>query len=299
MPWTDMGTTDADIRHLADNAGIKNPALKQPSTSSGFTGLSVAVAAAEAARFRQMELPSLTLAVEGFGKVGSAVAKELHSMGVKLVAFSTSRGAVYERDGFNVDHLLKLYKEVGSDVVNAVAEGEKMDKAKLLELEVDILSPCAGPFSINKSNAGRIAARIVCPGANLPFSPEVQRALRERGVLCIPDFVANSGGVMGASMDSAGAGTEFTRQFINTRFARKVGELIRTADREGATMDDCARKLALQGFSRAKARGERSRAWMGLLAFLPHLYWSGLIPRALLRAASTRYFEKAVLLPNA
>jgi glutamate dehydrogenase (NAD(P)+) len=82
MPWTDMGTTDADIRHLADSAGIKNPAMRRPSTSSEFTGLSVAVAAAEAAHFRQMDLSGSTLAIEGFGKVGTAVARELQSMGV-------------------------------------------------------------------------------------------------------------------------------------------------------------------------------------------------------------------------
>lgn len=298
MPWTDMGTTDADIRHLAESAGIKDPGLKRPSTSSGFTGLSVAIAAAEAARFRQMDLSGLTLAIEGFGKVGTAVARELQIMGVRLVALSTSKGAVYSRDGFDVDQLLKLYGEAGSDLVDAVGEGEKIDKAKLLEIDVDILSPCAGPFSINESNVCRVAARIVSPGANLPFSPEVQRALHERGILCIPDFVANAGGVMGASMDSAGAGAEFTRQFITTRFAERVRDLIRTADRKGVTLDDCARELALQNFSRAKTRGEKSRVWLGILAFVPHLYSRGLIPRTLLRSAFTRYFERAVLLPN-
>ena len=298
MPWTDMGTTDADIRHLAESAGVRDPGLKRPSTSSGFTGLSVAMAAAEAARSRQTDLSGLTLAIEGFGKVGSAVARELQPMGVKLVALSTSRGAVYARDGFDVGQLLKLYGEVGSNVVNVVRQGEQIDKAKLLELDVDILSPCAGPFSINESNVGRIAARIVSPGANLPFTTEVQRTLHKRGILCIPDFVANAGGVMGASMDSVGAGSEFTRQFINTRFARKVGDLIRTANREGAALDDCARGLALQSFSRAKARGEKSRVWLGMLAFVPYLHSRGLIPKALVISAFTRYFERAVLLPS-
>lgn len=299
MPWTDMGTTDADIRTLAQSAGIKDPGLSRPSSSGGFTGLSVAVAAVEAARFRQMGLSGLTLAVEGFGKVGSAVARELLPMGVKLVALSTSRGAVYSKDGFDIDHLLKLGAESGSNLVNTVERGELIEKAKLLELDVDILSPCAGPFSINESNAGRIAARIVSPGANLPFSSEVQRTLHDRGVLCIPDYVANAGGVLAASMDSAGAGGEFTRRFITTRFAHRVSDLIRTANREGITLDDCARRLAANNFSRAKAKGEKSRVWLGILAFAPHLYSRGLIPRTLLRAAFTRYFERAVLLPNA
>ena len=298
MPWTDMGTTDADIRHLAESAGVRDPGLKRPSTSSGFTGLSVAIAAAEAARSRQMSLSGLTLAVEGFGKVGSAVAKELQPMGVKLIALSTSRGAVYKRDGFDVDQLLKLYGEVGSNVVNAVGQGEKIEIARLLELDVDILSPCAGPFSINESNVSRIAAKIVSPGANLPFTAEVQHTLRERGILCIPDFVANAGGVMGASMDSAGVGTDFTRRFVTARFAERVNGLIRTADREGATLDDCARQLALRNFSRAKTRGEKSRVWLGVLAFIPYLNSKGLIPRPLVRSAFTRYFERAVLLPS-
>lgn len=297
MPWTDMGTTDADIRHLAESAGVRDPGLKRPSTSSGFTGLSVAIAAAEAARSRQMDLSGLTLAIEGFGKVGSSVARELQSMGVKLVALSTSRGAVRKSDGFEVDQLLKLYGEAGSNVVNIVGQGENIEKAKLLELDVDILSPCAGPFSINQSNVSRIAARVVSPGANLPFAAGVQRTLHERGVLCIPDFVANAGGVMGASMDSAGVRADFTRRFITTRFAEKVSGLIKTANREGTPLDDCARALALQSFSRSKTRGEKSRAWLGMLAFVPYLHSRGLIPGALVRSAFTRYFERSVLLP--
>jgi glutamate dehydrogenase (NAD(P)+) len=295
VPWSDMGTTGEDIARLLRAAGVEMPPTVNTGRSSIFTGLTVAVAAAEAARYRRMDLASLTLAIEGFGKVGTAAALEYRSMGVRLVAISTSKGAVYKQDGFDIDQLLSLYKSVGSNVVEALREGDRIDKAKLLELNVDILSPCAGPYSITAENAARVSAKIVSPGANLPLDLEAERILLEKGIMYVPDFVSNVGGVLGATMESSGLEDDFIRQFITTRFARSVSEAIEASHHEGVPLSDYARRVAMQRFSQVKRRGERSRAWLGILALGPYLYGKGLIPRSPVRFVSQRFYEKAVL----
>ncbi len=295
MPWSDMGTTGKDIERLLRAAGIEKPLLQNTGRSSIFTGLSVAIAAAEAARHKRMNLAGLTLAIEGFGKVGTAAALELRSMGIRLVAISTSKGAIYKPDGFDVDQLIDLYKSRGSNMVEAVSEGDRIDKEKLLELDVDILSPCAGPHSITVQNAAKVSAKIVSPGANMPLDSEAERTLFEKGILYIPNFVSNVGGVIGATMESSGIEEGFIRRFITTRFARRVSEAIEASSQDGILLSDCARQAAMRRFLQVKRKGERRRAWLGFLALAPYFYRKGLIPRSSVRSVSQRYFEKAVL----
>jgi len=290
-----MGTTGKDIERLLRAAGIEKPLLQNTGRSSIFTGLSVAIAAAEAARHKRMNLAGLTLAIEGFGKVGTAAALELRSMGIRLVAISTSKGAIYKPDGFDVDQLIDLYKSRGSNMVEAVSEGDRIDKEKLLELDVDILSPCAGPHSITVQNAAKVSAKIVSPGANMPLDSEAERTLFEKGILYIPNFVSNVGGVIGATMESSGIEEGFIRRFITTRFARRVSEAIEASSQDGILLSDCARQAAMRRFLQVKRKGERRRAWLGFLALAPYFYRKGLIPRSSVRSVSQRYFEKAVL----
>ncbi len=116
---------------------------------------------------------------------------------------STSRGALYNPEGLNVDRLVRLTEEAGSRVVEFYHDAEFVDREKLLELPVDILCPCARWNSLNMSNAPRIPAQVISPGANNPITPDAEHALFERGVLCFPDFVTNCGGVLGGTMEFA------------------------------------------------------------------------------------------------
>ena len=215
VPAGDFGTADDDIKFMLTANGLKVQPRSLTGRSSFYTGLTVFTAAVRAAQHIGLDLSRASAAIEGFGKVGSSVARAFWERGVRVVAISTIKGALYCEKGLDVGQLIRLHDQVGSKVVQAYQKAQQIDKSKLLELEVDLLLPCAGPFSINSDNAGRVAAKIICPGANVPTTSEAEQVLFQRGALSLPDFVTNCGGVLGSSMEFAGLREGFIRQFID------------------------------------------------------------------------------------
>jgi len=134
-----------------------------------------------------------TVAVQGFGKVGSNAARFLHDQGCKIIALSDSKGGIYNPNGINPAKVNEHKKRTNS-VLNF--EGCKnITNEELLETECDILIPAAMENQITKENAGNIKAHLLAEGANGPTTPEASKILTEKGIFMIPDILANSGGV--------------------------------------------------------------------------------------------------------
>lgn len=138
-------------------------------------------------------LSGLKVAVQGFGNVGYWVAKLLYEEGFKIVAVSTSKGGIYNPNGLDVEKVHQYYRKNGS--VEGYKNASPISNSKLLELECDILLPCALENQITKANAGRIKAFLVGEGANGPTTPEADKILSDKGIMLLPDVLANSGGV--------------------------------------------------------------------------------------------------------
>ncbi len=158
-----------------------------------------------AAPFCNLNLKGASVAIEGFGNVGRPAVQFLAKLGVKLVAASDSRGAVFDREGIDVAELIAVKNKAGS--VSAYPRGNKLSIAELLTVPCDILIPAARPDCIHAQNAGAIKAKLVLQGANIPATAEAETILHRRGVLVVPDFIANAGGVICASVEYHG-GTE-------------------------------------------------------------------------------------------
>jgi glutamate dehydrogenase/leucine dehydrogenase len=139
------------------------------------------------------QLPNSTVAVQGFGNVGSAAAALFYRSGAKVVAVSDVRGAIANRAGLDVLALQKYVQDTGSVV--GFPEAEPLDAAELLLLPVDVLVPAALQNQITARNAAGIKARYVVEGANGPTTPQADRILRENDVVVVPDVLANAGGV--------------------------------------------------------------------------------------------------------
>jgi glutamate dehydrogenase (NAD(P)+) len=150
------------------------------------------VAIEEAARRMSLKLKGATAAVQGFGNAGSFAAKFLDEAGVKVVAVSDSQGGVYDKKGLSVPNLFSTKEKKGS--VTAV-KGERISNEDLLELPVDILVPAALEGVITRRNAARVRAKIVAEAANGPTTPEADDVLHKKGIVVIPDILANAGGV--------------------------------------------------------------------------------------------------------
>lgn len=157
------------------------------------TGRGVVVAALEALKLKNIAPAEANCAVQGFGNVGSWTAKLFHDAGVKVVAVSDVYGAIYNADGLDPYAVDEFVKETGS-VVNYPGS-TAITNAELLALEVTVLAPCAMELQITKENAAAVKAQIISEGANGPTTPDADEILAEKGVLVIPDILANGGGV--------------------------------------------------------------------------------------------------------
>jgi len=203
----DMNVTEKEMAEFADEIGTPKACTGKPSNIGGLphelgsTGFGVAVCTRVAVKHMGKDLHGMTVAIEGFGNVGTFAMKFLEEWGAKVVAVSDSKGTIYEKDGLKYADLMKIKAEKGT--VTA-AHGEKLDAAKLFELPVDILIPGARPDVIHPGNVNHIHAKIVSEAANLPAKYEVEQVLMKKGVVVLPDFVANAGGVISSYCETMG-----------------------------------------------------------------------------------------------
>jgi len=295
VPGPDMGTDNVAVRHMLECAGAPAAARELRGEQSGFyTALGVFIAARRAIWHQGLSLADCTAAIEGFGKVGSALAGLLGKAGVRVLAVSSSRGALYSGGGLDVPRLQSLASRHGSEFITAYAGAERLANADLLELPIDLLLPCAHHYSIHAGNVARLRARLICPGANAPVAEGAEEILTARGVLCVPDFVANCGGVLGGTMEFASVPRAAIEAFMNRRLARGIDWLLQQAAAQKLSLRELATEVALKRHARVRAEQEsggfKERLFRAGLGF----YRRGWVPPALVGSLAMRYFERSV-----
>ena len=209
IPGPDMGTDERCMAIIYDEigraAGLPRELGGIPLDEIGATGYGVTFSTEVACEYVQLNLSEATVAVEGFGAVGKASVKFLADKGAKIVGVSDSKGAVYNPDGLDYEKLVMVKQETGA--VKNYEGGRAIENAELFMLPVDILIPGARPDSISEENARDIKARLIVEAANIPATLEAERILHKRGILVVPDFIANAGGVITGAVEFKG-GTE-------------------------------------------------------------------------------------------
>ncbi len=294
-PATDMGTTNADVQYLLQSVGMRLKRRElRPNQSGDYTAMTVFAGAKQAARQRELALSECRVAIGGFGKVGAPLARLLAEAGARVVAISTSKGALFDPQGLDVRRLQELAAAAGSAVVERYPDAERIDCAALLELPVDVLCPCARHDSLHVGNAPRIAARIICPGANNPVTPEAERILFERGVLCLPDFVTNCGGVLGGTMEFASVGPQCIAAFIERHIGARIAWLLDEAERQNVLPREIAVPLALRRFEEVRYSADHPSPLARLFELGLEFYRRGWIPGPLVAALSLPYFERSL-----
>ena len=148
----------------------------------------------EAVRKEQLPIAGLTVAVQGFGNVGSYLAKFLAEAGARVVAISDSSGGLYNPNGIDIPAAFAHKHETGT--LGGLRGAEPISNDDLLLVECDVLAPCALEQVITGDNADKVRAKIICEGANGPLTPAADEVLEERAVLILPDVLANAGGVV-------------------------------------------------------------------------------------------------------
>ncbi len=158
------------------------------------TGLGVVYISKQALASQQKEVSEASFAIQGFGNVGSHVGIEAHAMGAKIVAVSDVQGGIYNPSGINISELFRYLKM--HRFVQGFPDTENISNERLLELDVDVLCPCALENVIHEGNAENIKAKIIVEGANGPVTMEASELLSQKGVLVVPDILANGGGAV-------------------------------------------------------------------------------------------------------
>ncbi len=158
------------------------------------TGLGVAHIAQKALETQNKSISKSTFAIHGFGKVGMHTGIESHAMGGKILAVSDIKGGIFNPEGINISELFR-YLETNK-FVKDFPHAESITNEQLLELDVDVLCPCALSEVINEKNMKSIKAKIIVEGANGPVTPKASEYLLEKDILLIPDILANGGGVV-------------------------------------------------------------------------------------------------------
>ncbi|SNT35648.1 Glu/Leu/Phe/Val family dehydrogenase [Rhodococcoides kyotonense] len=206
IPAPDIGTDEQTMAWIMDaysaNVGYTVPAVVtgKPVSLGGSLGRPSATSrgvvhvALAALSYRGIAASDATAAVQGFGKVGAGSAQFLAEAGVRVVAVSDQYGAVHNEFGLDMPSLHAYVSNTGT--VSGFAGADPIDPNELLTLDVDLLVPAAVESVIDATNAHRIQATIVVEGANGPTTADADEILRERGILVVPDILANAGGVI-------------------------------------------------------------------------------------------------------
>ncbi|MDH5460732.1 MAG: Glu/Leu/Phe/Val dehydrogenase [Candidatus Bathyarchaeota archaeon] len=215
----------------------------------GSTGYGVFHATRVAAEHISINLKEATIAIDGFGNVGSFLAKYISEFGAKVVAVSDSRGCVYNPDGLDYEKLKKV-KEEARSVVN-YEPGQVLKNEELFELPVDILVPASIPDVINERNADKIEAKLIVEAANIPATHEGEEKLHEKSVLVVPDIIANAGGVISSYAEYMGENPRRMFEMVEEKIVRNVRLVIRKAEEEKITPRDAALEIAQERIRKA------------------------------------------------
>jgi glutamate dehydrogenase/leucine dehydrogenase len=232
IPAPDVNTNSQVMAWMMDqysrNKGYTVPGMitGKPLLLGGSLGRNEATARGlqfcvrEAAKATDLDLTGATVVVQGFGNAGAIAARLLAGDGVKVLAVSDSQGGIYSSEGIDPATALRYKQEHGS--LAGFPKTEPVSNEDLLEIACDVLVPAALENQITAANAGRIKARMIAEAANGPTTPEADRILHDRGVLVLPDVLANAGGVTVSYFEWAQnlQGYYWTEEEVDTRLQR-------------------------------------------------------------------------------
>jgi glutamate dehydrogenase (NAD(P)+) len=267
IPAPDVGTDGRVMAWIFDtysmNKGhsVLGVVTGKPLTIGGSLGREEATARGalycvrEALRKRQTSLPATTIAVQGFGNVGAHLARFLAEDGAKVVAVSDSSSGLHNPNGLDVQAALAHKRETGT--LAGFRGAEAITNDDLLLLECDVLAPCALEQVITSDNADKVKAKIVVEGANGPVTPGGDEILEDRGVLVLPDILANAGGVIVSYFEWVQGLQEYfwkeaeVNAKLNDIITRAFNETWATHESRGVSMRLAAYGLAVQRVAEA------------------------------------------------
>lgn len=254
-PGPDMGLNEAAMAQIHDeiDRAVGLPAVLGglPLDKLGATGFGVVIAAEEAEPFTGVPLEGARVAIQGFGAVGGHAARFLIERGAVIVAVADIGGATSNDDGLDVDKLL-AWRDGGESVVDFPG-GSTISHDELIGYDCDLWIPAARPDVLTRDNAGLIRAAAIVSGANIPATAEAEQILYDKGVVLVPDFIANAGGVICAAVELAGGTATQAFATIEEKIRSNTRAVLERARSEGLMPRKAAEELAMEHLREAMA----------------------------------------------
>lgn len=267
IPRPDISTSEREMAWMMDtlsvNRGYAIPAAVtgKPLVIGGSqlageaTGRGTYLVMREYARTHGLELRGSRVVIEGFGKLGRTLAHLLYRDGAVIVGVSDRSGGIWASQGLDVKALLEHVQ--AHRFVAGFSGGEPIDEADLLLSPCDILIPASLSAQITRSNAGRVQAQLIVEGANIPVTPEADRMLADRGVVVLPDLLANAGGLIVGYFEWVQDNNQlfWTEEEVTSRLrdllARTWALVVSRSERDRLSLRDAAQVVALERLAEA------------------------------------------------
>lgn len=255
IPGPDMGTDEMAMGWIRDEIGRSVGLSKVlggiPLDQIGATGYGLAICAEVCQDFADVKLDGATVVVQGFGNVGSHAAGYLVERGAKLIAASDLDGTIYDPNGLDVQKLTEIKRETGR--VTDYGEGKKLPMEAFIEIPCDFFVPAARPDAIHEDNVAHLECKVILQGANIPVRPKAERILHDRGILSVPDVVANAGGVICASVEFHGGTQRQAFEAIAEKISENTRAVLEAARSHSQMPTEAALALAKQRVAEAMA----------------------------------------------
>ncbi len=261
----DMGTDEECMAWIRDEVervvALPREMGGIPLDEIGATGWGLSHAVDVALTYCDFPLEGARIVVQGFGAVGKNVSRFLTAKGAILVAVADSAGAIHNPNGLDVDALIAL-KEQGRPVTD-YQDAQQLERDAVVDVACDIWIPAARPDVVNEENVHRLNTKLVVQGGNIPFTLGAEKILHEKGILCVPDFIANAGGVICAAMEYHGASESAALQSIEEKLRRNTEQVLKMAKKEQCLPREASQRLARERVEKAMSFRRFSTFSMG------------------------------------
>ena len=253
IPGPDMGTDETAMAWVRDEIGRSVGLSKVlggiPLDQIGATGFGIAICAEVIQDFTDIKLDGAAISIQGFGNVGQHAARFLQERGARLVTATDLDGTVHDPDGIDVEKLVELKQTTGR--VTDYEGGEKFGRDDFIDLPCDIFVPAARPDVINRENAPLLNCKAILQGANIPITAEGERIVHDRGIISVPDFVANAGGVICAAVEYRGDTQKQAFAAIEEKIRENTAAVLELARQHSQMPLEAAHALARQRVAEA------------------------------------------------
>ena len=245
----DINTAEHEMEVFSKAVGSKKACTGKPEKLGGIphelgsTGFGVYHSTMVALKYLKKNPKNLTFAIEGFGNVGMFAAKYLSEAGLKFVAVSDSKGCLFRKEGIDYEKLVQIKRKTGS--VNNYP-GSRQVCEQIIATDADILITAAVPDVIKIGDLNKVKAKLIVEGSNLPMKTEVEEMLYKKGILVIPDFVANAGGVISSYVEYINGSKQKMFKLVQEKITKNTDLVLKNSFKKKISPSEAAVEITKQ-----------------------------------------------------